>query len=149
MKEYEEKLNRSKTPPPIRKIGHNTGPKGVLADYYEDLERQKLIKQKEIEDKYNLMNKMTLGVKTDEESISYKSAHKKEVDLLFHSNDDDNSEEEDDFMEEYRKRRLAELQNNNLPIYGTLDIVTPKKLLEIIDDKNNQTFVIVHLLHRV
>lgn len=42
MKAYEEKLNRSKTPPPLRKFGHNCGPKGVLADYYEDLERKRI-----------------------------------------------------------------------------------------------------------
>lgn len=42
MKAYEEELSKSHTPPPIRKFGHNCGPKGVLADYYEDLEMKRI-----------------------------------------------------------------------------------------------------------
>lgn len=108
---------------------------------------------------------MTCGVSTNEASVSYAATHTAISEMLLHENDkiyncdkenetddEDNIEDDDDdddnFLKKYREKRLTELQSKPFKKYGTLDLVTPIKLLEIIDDKENDTFVIVHLIDR-
>lgn len=120
---------------------HNTGGKGVLADY-EEAKRitrrrneTKALKQREAWKK--------AGYGTQEIKESSKPQPKSKQRTEESESDDD---DEDEFFEKFRALRLQQLSSvAGLPQYGTLRSVSKFQFVDEVDQADKRTFVVIHI----
>ena len=142
---------------------HNkTGVKGVLADYKQAKEIDKIRYTQEQLQQEELIRRITQGstLKDGETSFSLASIlqqQKCQREKKLHDNDDgdvdddfdndvDDDFDNDDFLQNYRQMRLTELQNNAIPIYGTVkELSNAIEFSQVIDDTDPRVYCIFHL----
>lgn len=120
-----------------RRPKHNTGGKGVLADYNEAKKitrrrnETKVLKQREAWKR--------AGGAAGIPGTRVEKGNKVEE-------DEDEEDQEDDFFEKYRRERLLQLSSvAGLPQFGKLLPVTKFEFVDYVDQANSKTFVVIHL----
>lgn len=143
-------------PPPIRKKG-NTGPKGVLMDYAEHVENERLEREvAQLKNEY-LIKKMTITTMTAREQEKLKKLEEQEKlereDLEKQRSDEeedgDELDDDDEFFAQYKAKRITEIQSTRNPTFGYLQQITQDEYVDAIDNTNPQTHVVIHLYQPV
>ena len=166
--------DRSRIPAPhVRKQG-NTGPKGVLADYAEHVEKERMRREVEQLKTEWQMKKMAITALTsrEEEELKKKELQEQLEEENAKENDEKEIEEEEDddddefFMKYKAKRymmlftsffnffsqitnRMAEIQSSQNPTFGFLRQITQKEYVDEIDNELSNVFVVIHLYQPV
>ena len=144
--------------PQLRQSG-NTGVKGVLADYREAQQLERLAKEEDkLQKLESLYNATHPTIRKSEHTTAVKDKQNCSDDDS--SNSDDLDDDDDEFLKRFRNQRIAELQQqqqqnkstttSNLQTFGTLSLVTPQEYVQIVDDMDNTIsthYLIVHLYH--
>jgi len=132
-----------------RRSKHNTGPKGVKADY---MEAQAIMRRRNETKRLQEMEafKRAGGVTTNKESISYNSTklllRQLKKDEGSDADDEDDGDDSDGFLRAYRAKRLAEVNSlSQLPRFGKVIPVDKFQFLDETDNADPRTFVVTHL----
>eukprot|EP00607_Mallomonas_marina_P000669 CAMPEP_0182429320 /NCGR_PEP_ID=MMETSP1167-20130531/25685_1 /TAXON_ID=2988 /ORGANISM="Mallomonas Sp, Strain CCMP3275" /LENGTH=315 /DNA_ID=CAMNT_0024612767 /DNA_START=183 /DNA_END=1130 /DNA_ORIENTATION=+ len=135
--EQARNLHDEDIPEPVRRSilaerarKHNTGVKGVLADYKQHNQVEAAVREREREFRENVLTRMAQG--STVQDISLEQQEEEEEDVVF--------------MESFRKRRLLELQMEaSLPIFGTCREVDSSDFTDMVDNEDPRVHVVVHI----
>lgn len=119
---------------------HNTGVKGVLADYKANQALKEAERQAKIQEREAILTRMVQGARISNEDIQSSEF------VQTNPTEEDDDDEDDDFLKEYRKKRLQELQKqSNLPKFGYVKEITDSDFIDEVEKVDPRVFVIVHL----
>lgn len=144
-------LNKAEVPEPIRRQilanrmkGHQTGVKGVLADYKEN---QSMAYQQHVADmqqRHEVLMRMAKGAVREDVQVEEAPIvlTQEEVDDLL------SDDEDDEFFAEFRRQRLADLkQQAACPTFGSVCEISPDVYLQEVYEEDARVVVIVHLFN--
>mmetsp|Transcript_19100 Transcript_19100/g.48297 ORF Transcript_19100/g.48297 Transcript_19100/m.48297 type:complete len:366 (-) Transcript_19100:68-1165(-) len=132
---------------------HNTGPKGVRADYNEArhiMRRRNETKRMQDEEAFK---RAAYGSKLNGESVSFSSnakglagSHLQKYDADEEDNSAGSDSDDEEFLAAYREQRLRKLQGfTQLPQFGRVIYVEKFGFLDEVDNADPRTFVVTHI----
>eukprot|EP01041_Mallomonas_annulata_P001584 gene1584-3061_t len=145
MLEHARSLVEQDVPEPVRRSiladrarKHNTGVKGVLADYSAHVKMEQAHANAEATFRQDLLTRIAEGSKRTEVMPPQPPVANEEA--------DDEDEEDSLFFVEFRKKRLLELQASSaMPQFGSCREVDATDFLDQVDKEDNRVIVMVHL----
>jgi len=111
---------------------HNTGPKGVIADYNEWRERVILENREKAARQFAELEKKALRSKYEK------------VEKPTEEEEDDLDDSDDDFFANWR-RKQAEQLINSIPVFGELREISVNEFVSSVDNEHAQVPVVIHL----
>jgi len=127
--------------PPLRTRGHNTGVKGVRADYEEAKIKMVIKREMERERRYRECEKnsfVTLTAREEEAMREQEQRDREELEAL--------EDDEDAYMELYRAQRMRQMQQQARKAkFGRLKHITLDDFLDEVEQEDPSVVVVVHL----
>lgn len=143
---------QSSVPPPVQDGLPQTGPKGVLTDFYrtqQDVKRKTVLEEKR---RKELIEKHTATVKSKSEEDVGDSDKRAILNLAKAL--EEGALDQDPFVQQYRAKRMEEMKEqaklgSQRVIFGNLLEIRGSKLDSVIESAPPQTFVIIHIYDEI